>query len=177
MRNEGAYSVESNGQGISSNLLFGNEKLVSSNLNVILTWQTWGQRSGMAAASKRQALAFYLSVRICYKFPISKCGEEPDLGLCMTAGLANKFQNCLATRFVGSQHCAVAFFLQVPNSCKDLDQTLLYISILGTHSKFVRINKMQALGVCLLQPCPSTGPRFAASRSLVDYYRTIGSFS
>jgi len=41
-----------------------------------------------------------------------------------------------------------AFSLQIPKSCADLDPTLLYISILGTYSKFVRKNKIQALGVC-----------------------------
>ena len=35
------------------------KQIVSSNSNVILTQQTCGQRSGMAAASKRRALAFY----------------------------------------------------------------------------------------------------------------------
>ena len=44
---------------------------------------------------------------------------------------------------------------------RNLDPTLLYILISGTYSKFVRKNKMPALGVCLLhllQPCPSAGP-------------------
>jgi len=53
---------------------------------------------------------------------------------------------------------------------KDLDATLLYISTLQTYSKFVRKNNMLALGVCLPQPCPSTGRRFAASRSRLNYY-------
>jgi len=57
----------------------------------------------------------------------------------------------LAARFVRSRHCAAAFFLQVPKSCTDLDPTLLYISTFGTYSRFVRKNKMLALGVCLPQ--------------------------
>jgi len=40
--------------------------LVGSNSNVILTRQTCGQRSSMAAGSKRRALAFYLSVQSWY---------------------------------------------------------------------------------------------------------------
>ena len=69
---------------------------------------------------------------------------------------------CLAARFVRIRHCAAAFFLQVPNSRTDLDLTLLYISILRRYGKLVRKNKMLTLGVCLLQPCPSAGRRFAA---------------
>ena len=58
--------------------------------------------------------------------------------------------------------------LQVPKSCTYLDPTLFCISILGTYIKFVRKNKMLALGVCLLQ-CPSACRRFAASRSRLNY--------
>jgi len=55
---------------VKTNQLFG------SNPNVILTQQTCGQRSGMAAGSKHQVLAFYFSVLICYMFPILKCRKE-----------------------------------------------------------------------------------------------------
>ena len=61
----------------------------SSNVNVILTWQTCGQRSSMSAGSKRRALAFYFCVQICYMFPILKCRRESDLGLCTTSVLVN----------------------------------------------------------------------------------------
>jgi len=64
--------------------------LFSSDSNVILTRQTCGQRSGMASASKRRALAFHFSVRICYTFLLSKGREESDLGLCMTSGIAKR---------------------------------------------------------------------------------------
>jgi len=64
--------------------------LSSSDSNVILTQQTCGQRSGIAAASKRRALAFHFSVRICYMFLSSKGREESDLGLCMTSGFAKR---------------------------------------------------------------------------------------
>ena len=86
-------------------------------------------------------------------------------------------ESCRQTRLkIGSRHCVAAFSLQVPNSCTDFDETLLYISILTTYSTFVRKNEMLALGVCFPQQCPSTGHRFAASRSSVDYCRTIRSF-
>jgi len=40
-------------------------------VNVILTWQTCGQRSSRAAESKHRALGNYFAERICYiiKFP------------------------------------------------------------------------------------------------------------
>jgi len=78
------------------------------------------------------------------------------------------------TRFrIGSRHWAAAFSLQVPKSGVDLDPTLLYISILQTYSKIVRKTKMLALIVCFPQPCSSAGRRFAASRSRMNYYRTL----
>jgi len=45
---------------------------------------------------------------------------------------------------IGRRLCAVAFVLQVPKSCTDLDPSLLYDLILGTYSKIV-----WDLGVCL----------------------------
>ena len=66
------------------------KQIVSSNSNVILTRQTCGQYSGMAAATKRWALAFYFPVQICYKFLISKCRGESDLSLCMSSVLAKR---------------------------------------------------------------------------------------
>ena len=63
---------------------------------MILTRQTCGQRSSMAAGSNHQALAIYFSVGICYMFliMISKCklGAKSDQGLCMTSGLAKKMK-------------------------------------------------------------------------------------
>ena len=44
-----------------------------STVNVILTWQTCGQRSSRAAESTRRAPENYFSERICYMFPISTC--------------------------------------------------------------------------------------------------------
>jgi len=58
------------------------KRFVGSFLNVILTWQTCGQRSIRAAQSKRRALGNYFSERICYMFLISKCRGDRDLGPC-----------------------------------------------------------------------------------------------
>jgi len=66
------------------------KKIVRSKSKVILTRQTCGQLSGMAAGGKRRALAFYLSVQIFCVFLMSKCRGESDLGLFMTLVLANR---------------------------------------------------------------------------------------
>jgi hypothetical protein len=49
---------------------------VGSNLNVILTLQTCGQRSSRVAGSKRRTLVCYFPARIWYMFSISKCRGE-----------------------------------------------------------------------------------------------------
>ena len=49
---------------------------------------TLGQGCGLV--SKHRALVFYFSVRIWYMFSISKCREEPDLGLCMNLLFAKR---------------------------------------------------------------------------------------
>jgi len=121
------------------------KQIVSSNSNVILTRQTCGQRSGMAAGGKRQALAFYFSIQIFYFFLMSKCRGESDSCLCMTSVLAERmpmrsadfqFLNVFG-RIVRIRHCALIFSVQVPKSCTDIDPTLLYSLTLGTCSKFV----------------------------------------
>jgi len=161
-------------------------ELVLIDSNGMLTRQTCGQHSSRVVESKRRALAFCFSIRIWHVFLISKCRGDSNLGLCMSLVLAKRmplrsadfrFKNVfLAAEFVRSQHCAVAFSLQVVNSCTDLDPTLVCISILRAYTKFVRENKMLALGVCFPQPCSSACRRFAASRSRLNYYRTIDSF-
>ena len=76
-------------------------------------------------------------------FQIFKCTSlrKSDLGLCMSSVLANRmplrsadFQRILrlgnTPSKIGIRHCAAAFILEaLPNSCTDLDPTLLYISI------------------------------------------------
>ena len=126
-------------------------QIVSSDSNVISTRQTCGQRSGMATGSKRWALPFYFSARICYMLLISKCRGESDLGLCMTSVLAGECHCAVPTSNesysqtrvkIGSRHCTAAFSLQVPKSCTHLDFTLFYILIFRTYTKFVRKDKM-----------------------------------
>jgi len=63
-----------------------------SDSNVILMRQTCGQRPSRVAGSKRRALAFYFSVRICYMFPKSKCRGESNLGQCMTSVLGKRMR-------------------------------------------------------------------------------------
>ena len=58
------------------------KRFVSSSVNVILMWQTCGQRSSRATESKRRALKNYSSKRICYVLLISKCRGDWCLGLC-----------------------------------------------------------------------------------------------
>ena len=63
------------------------KQLVSSNLNVIVTRKTCGQRSSMCAGRRKpcgkgQALGNYSFMRIWYMFPLSKCRGDLDLGLC-----------------------------------------------------------------------------------------------
>jgi len=140
-------------------------KLVRSSSNVILTRQTCGQHLSRVAGRKRRVLTFCFSIRIWNVFLISKYWTELDLGAVTVHKFCNCkenaaaqcrlmfFKTCLAARFVGSCHYTAAFSLPVPNSCTDLDdQTLLYVSMLRTHTKFVWKNKRLALGVCFRIP-------------------------
>ena len=88
----------------------------------------------------------------------------------------SELKTCLAAKFVESRHCAATLYLQELKSFTDLDLTFLYILISRTYTKFVRENITPALGVCIPQPCSSDDRRFAASRSHLNYYRTIGLF-
>jgi len=51
-----------------------------------------GQHSSRATGRKRQALAFYFSIRIRYVFSISKCRGESGLGLCVSSVLAKRMR-------------------------------------------------------------------------------------
>jgi len=158
------------------------KRFVSSFVHVILTRQTYGQRSSKAAESKRRAPWNYFPERICYMVLLSKCRGDSDLGLYTTSGLAFgepqrndkiRFLMHRNTCFSGSRHCA----LVLQTLCTDLDLSLLYILISGTYSKFTRKNSFLALGVCFLQPCSSAGRRFAAWRSRLQTYRRNVSFT
>jgi len=62
--------------------------------------------------------------------------------------VSNSDTFCVLTRFqIGSQHCAAAFYLQVPKSCTDLDPTLLF-----ENTGQIRMgNKRLALGISFPQ--------------------------
>jgi len=72
------------------NLLWAHAMQCLRRPNVILTRQTYGQRSSIVAGSKCRALAFYCFVEIWYVFPKSKCRGESDLGLCTSPVLAKR---------------------------------------------------------------------------------------
>jgi len=79
---------------------------------------------------------------------------------------------------IGRWHHAAEFYLQVLKLCTDLDWTLWYILVLWIYSKFIRENRMLALGVCLPQPSwrQSAVRTLSVYRSRLDYCRPIGSF-
>ena len=65
----------------------------------------------------------------------------------------NSDKSCGQTRLnIGSRHRAAAFFLQIPKACTDLDPTHLYMSILGTYSKFLRENASARLLLAAAMP-------------------------
>jgi len=115
-------------------------------------------------------------------FSIWKCKGESDLGLCMTSVLAKRmplWHRPISTNpaakhvFKSEVGTAQRHSLQIPKPCIDLCPTLLYISILRTHAKFVQTNEMLALDVCFPQPCSSDDCRFAASGSRLNDYGPI----
>ena len=67
--------------------------------------------------------------------------------------------------------------MQVPKKYTDLDLSLVYILTPGTYSKFAGENNFPAPGVYFPQACSSAGRRFTASRSRLQIYRRIISFS
>jgi len=76
-------------------LLHPTKRFVGSFVNVILTRQTFGQRSSRAAASKRWALGNYLFERICYTFQLSKCrGDSSSRPLWIHPFLSVGFCSC-----------------------------------------------------------------------------------
>ena len=153
---------------------------VSSHPNVILTRQTCGQRSSMAAGSKRRALDSIFPCEFTEYFVYQNieesliwvCAQRQDL---QTECCSSDQKTRLAAKCVGSWHCAAALFWQVPKLCTDLHLTLSHILILRTYTKFEWKHKMLALGVCFPQPCSSAGHRIAASRSRLDHFGTFGS--
>jgi len=96
------------------------KQLVGSNVHMMLTRQTCGQRSGMSAGGKHRALEKYFSERICYTFSIER---DWVLGLCILWVLANRGplrsgdfrqKHFSLTGKNGIWHYAAVLFLQVP---------------------------------------------------------------
>ena len=105
------------------------KRFVGSNVNVILTLQTCGQRSCMSAGSKRRALEHYFYERICHMFRVSKWNGDWDLGMCTFRVLAKsellrnaRFRFFLRAKhlFFGSHHCAAVLISQVPSLYLDI---------------------------------------------------------
>ena len=159
--------------------------VVRSNSNMILTRQTCGHRSSRVAGSKRRALAFSVSIQIWYVFLLSKCRGKSDLGVCMTSALAKRMQ--LHTANFGLKNVfgrrirrksamrSCIHFASTEVMHRTISDFSLRFDIKNTYQIRTE-NKILALGVCFPQSCSSDGRRFAASRSLLNHYRTIVSF-
>ena len=163
------------------------KRFVGSNVNVILTRQTCGQRLSTVAESNRWALEKHFSERICYIFLISKYRGYWNLGLCTLCVLAKReplrngdFRTNLVSpaEIFRICHCAAVLFSQVTKKCTDLDVSLFNILISGTYGRFARKHNFLALGVCFPQTCSSAGSRFVAStwRWRLQYCWRIVSF-
>ena len=126
---------------------------------MILTRQTCGQRSSMAAGSKHQALALasYVSERIWCMFPVPKCRREWNLGLCSFSILAKSLECSCAVKahdkFGGwrnafcnrkSPPSSRILFANLKVSHKPGDVTFLYILTLGTFTKIAWKNEKLA---------------------------------
>jgi len=84
--------VESTFKGVIESVFVETNQFVSNNPNVILTWKTCGQRTSMAAGSKRQQSATHFSMQIWYMFLMSKGRGERDQGLCTFPVLAKRMR-------------------------------------------------------------------------------------
>jgi len=111
----------------------------------------------MDVGRKERALAFYVSIRICFMLLISKSRGESDLGLCPFLGLAKtmqlrggdfRFKSCLAAKILFS------------------------ILKLETYGKIIRKNWMLVHAVCFRRRL-SASRMFATSKSRLEYYRPI----
>jgi len=102
------------------------------------------------ADGARHARKFYFSVRISYKFLISDCRKDSDLGLCSSCHLAYRmvqrsvggsvFNSPITAILSRSEHCTAALFLQGGKNYTDVKLVLLYRLIFGTYMIFIRKN-------------------------------------
>ena len=146
------------------------KQYVSSNPSVILTRQTCGQRLNMSAGSQRWALAFCFAIRICYKFSISKCRGESDLGLCKTSVLAKRLplqgvdyrlKNVFVHKICQNSPKHSGIFFASTKSCAQiwLSPTFyswvlianLHVKIISLRSAFASRRHARALAAC--SPC------------------------
>jgi len=149
-------------------ILVETNQLFGSNTNVILTRQTCGLRSSRVAGLLKQMLSasiWYFPIRICYMFLISKGIGKSDLVLCITLVLVKRmplrsadFHRILRPNTFSNRKSALRsgiLFASTELMHKPRSDSPLYffwhISSLRSHTRFVRISKMPALGVCLPQ--------------------------
>ena len=105
---------------------------VGSNVHVILTRQTWGQRSSRVAGSKRRALKNCFSQRILYVFPMSKCRSLRSrsvqfVGTCEKRSAARWWPRkklCSLAEKIGIWHCAA------------METVILVYALLGQNPMF-----------------------------------------
>jgi len=137
----------------------------------------------MSVEGKCQALAFYVSIRICYMFWNSKCKGEYDLGLCTTSGLAKRMPLRSAIFWLNRKICwksalrSRILFVSPTVVRKPRLHSLLHYDSENIYQ--IRMEtQILVLGVCFLQPFSSAqaGCSFAASRSRLQYYEQIISF-
>jgi len=109
---------------------------------------SYAERALWCRDSKRRALGNYFPVRIYYEFLISKGRADSDL----FRSFFGSFRSAMAIfsagepRFFSEVALTQRFsFRKYPKKCTDLDLSLLYILVSGTHSKFARKNNFLSL--------------------------------
>jgi len=159
------------------------KRFVGSIVHVILTRQSYGQRSSMSVERKRWALEIHFSVRICHVFPTSKCRGEQEPGLCIFWVLVygeplriGDFRKKKRVWPHGKSESAIWLHGKL-ESVRPLGLCTqrLWVSstflIRGIFTKFAWKNSFLALSVCFAQTCSSAGRMFAASRSRSNYHQ------
>ena len=134
--------------------------------------------------SKRRELAFYFSIQKWYMFLKSTCRGKSDSGVCMTSVLAKRmrlhsadllFQNMFGRRirWKSAQRSRILFastaVMHTPRSSYPLHFDFKNIYHFSEKSN---ASAQRLFPATLLEQWP----KFATSRSRLNYYRTIGSF-
>jgi len=152
------------------------KQFVGSSVNVILTQQTCGQRSSRStsAGSKRETLAFYVSIRMWLMFQISKCRGESHLNLCTTLVLAKRmrlhggdFRQILRPNTFFNRNSPMRSRILFPSIeilHRPRSSCFLYFESRNIYQ--IRMKKRSAsVQVCFLQTCSSADSMFSVSRS------------